>query len=299
MNKIINFIFFLISCFLLAQEQALIKLKNGDSIQAKITKETNKNIFLLFNKQPLKINKNLIKELIRNIDYQKPVKKNSLYTLMDKRPFSGKENLIKEISQSVVLVKRPEGLGSGVIISEQGYVITNFHVIEKASKIAVVLFEKKGEKLKETTFNNVKIIAFNPLRDLALLKINPKDPSKKFPYSPIAKYANLKSGDEVFAIGNPLGLKQSVTKGIVSSTNRVILGQRAIQIDAAINFGNSGGPLFNKHGLVIGINTLGLQGSALNFSIPREDIIYFLDFHSSYLLNDAHTISGMRYHNPQ
>ena len=299
MNKIINFIFFLLPCFLLAQEQALIKLKNGDSIQAKITKETNKNIFLLFNKQPLKINKNLIKKLTRNINYQKPAKKNSVYTLMDKRHLSNEEDFLRKISQSVVLVKHPEALGSGVIISEQGYVLTNFHVIQHAEKVDITLFEKKGKKFKETTFNNVKIIAFNPLRDLALLKIDPKTPSKKFPYSPIAKHANLKSGDEVFAMGNPLGLKQTLTKGIVSSTNRNTLGQRFIQIDAPINPGNSGGPLFNKYGLIVGINTIKLNGDDIGLSIPREDIIYFLDFHSSFLLKSTHTISGIRYHKPQ
>ena len=219
---------------------------------------------------------------------------------MDKRLFSGKEAPIKEIAKSVVLVGLNSGsLGSGVIINEEGYVLTNFHVIQNSSKITVTLFEKINDKFKEVTFDNIKVIAFNSLRDLALLKINPKNPSKKFPYSPIAKSADLKIGDEVFAIGNPHGLTQTLTKGVVSSTTRVFQSQRFIQTDAAINPGNSGGPLFNKDGLVVGINTLMMRGNTLGFSIPREDIIYFLNFYSAYLLDDSQTISGIKYHEPQ
>ncbi len=156
---------------------------------------------------------------------------------------------------------KQHGLGSGFIISEDGYVVTNNHVVDNAEDIEVIL--EGGEKYK------AKILGRDPKTDLALLKIEPKWelPAVKFGDS-----NKLRIGDWVMAIGNPFGLGHTVTAGIVSAEGRV-LGLGAyddfIQTDAPINPGNSGGPLFNLNGEVVGVNTaIFAGGQGIGFAIP-------------------------------
>jgi len=142
--------------------------------------------------------------------------------------------------------RRSSALGSGFIISADGYVVTNNHVIESADEIEVETFE--GEKLKAT------LIGHDPRTDIALLKVESKDP---LPFVSFGNSDAARVGDWVVAIGNPLGQGFSVSAGIVSARNRTLQGSYDdfIQTDAAINRGNSGGPLFNTDGDVIGVNT--------------------------------------------
>lgn len=141
------------------------------------------------------------------------------------------------------------GFGSGVIISKDGYIITNNHVIDKATEIEVILNDNK-------TFN-AKLVGTDPQTDIALLKIEGND----FPYIPFGNSDNLKVGEWVLAVGNPFNLTSTVTAGIVSAKGRGGIGnstediQSYIQTDAAINQGNSGGALVNTNGELVGINT--------------------------------------------
>ncbi len=156
---------------------------------------------------------------------------------------------------------RRRGLGSGFIISKDGYIITNNHVVRKADEIKVIL-ENEDEYSAE-------LIGTDPKTDLALLKIKPK--SRLVPVK-IGNSAALDIGDWVVAIGNPFGLGNTVTAGIVSAKGRS-LGLGAyddfIQTDAAINPGNSGGPLFNFKGEVVGVNTAIIAGGqGIGFAIP-------------------------------
>jgi len=158
---------------------------------------------------------------------------------------------------------RQRGLGSGFIISEDGYIITNNHVVEKANDIDVIL--EDGEKYK------AKVIGKDPKTDLALLKIDPK---RRLPAVGFGNSDLLEIGDWVVAIGNPFGLGHTVTAGIVSAKGRS-LGLGAyddfIQTDAAINPGNSGGPLFNLDGQVVGVNTAIIAGGqGIGFAIPSS-----------------------------
>jgi len=156
--------------------------------------------------------------------------------------------------------------GSGVFISEEGYVITNNHVVENASRLSVIL--ANGTELPAT------LISTEKYADLAVLKIDGDVPA-------VANLGNsdaLKPGETVIAIGSPLGdFKNTVTVGVVSATGRMIDTGRGyeieglIQTDAAINSGNSGGPLINLAGEVIGINTLIIRGSILG-SAPAEGL---------------------------
>ncbi len=156
---------------------------------------------------------------------------------------------------------RNKGLGSGFIMSSDGYIITNNHVVRKAEEIEVIL--EGGKKY------TAKIVGTDPVTDLALLKIDPEGP---LPAVEMGDSSALAIGDSVFAIGNPFGLGHTVTAGIVSAKGRALgIGRydNFVQTDAAINPGNSGGPLFDYEGKVVGVNTAVMaRGQGLGFAIP-------------------------------
>ncbi|HXX57684.1 MAG TPA: DegQ family serine endoprotease [Thermodesulfovibrionales bacterium] len=154
-----------------------------------------------------------------------------------------------------------KGLGSGFIIGKEGYIVTNNHVVQKANDITVILSNKKQYP--------AKVIGSDPKTDIALIKIETEDPLTAVPLGDSDK---LKEGEAVIAIGNPFGLSETVTAGIVSAKGRVIGAgpyDDFIQTDASINPGNSGGPLLNFHGEVIGINTAIIaSGQGIGFAVP-------------------------------
>ncbi len=158
---------------------------------------------------------------------------------------------------------KQRSLGSGFIISEDGYIFTNNHVVEKADEIVVKL--SSGKEYKAT------IKGKDQNTDIALLKI---EPDNGLPVAKLGDSSKLRVGDWVIAIGNPFGLSETVTAGIVSAKGRVIGAgpyDDFIQTDASINPGNSGGPLFNLQGEVVGINTaIVAQGQGIGFAIPVD-----------------------------
>ncbi len=162
--------------------------------------------------------------------------------------------------------RQEQGLGSGVIVSDDGYIVTNNHVVEQADELMVLLGDKR--KLP------AKLIGTDPKTDLAVIKIDAKD----LPVLPWGDSTGLQVGELVLAVGNPFGLNQTVTMGIISAVGRANVGivdyENFIQTDAAINPGNSGGALVNLHGQLIGINTAifsrtgGYMG--IGFAIPSQ-----------------------------
>jgi serine protease DegS len=160
--------------------------------------------------------------------------------------------------------QRVTSLGSGVIISAQGYILTNNHVIAGADEIAVALHDGRTVQ--------AKVVGADPGSDIAVLKINLQD----LPVITLGHSENLRVGDAVLAIGNPFGVGQTVTSGIVSALGRNTLGintfENFIQTDAAINPGNSGGALINAYGDLVGINTAIYSQSGgsmgIGFAIP-------------------------------
>ncbi len=152
-------------------------------------------------------------------------------------------------------------LGSGFIINGEGYIVTNNHVVENAKEIIVALSNSKEYA--------AEVIGRDKKTDLALIKIDPKE---DLPVAPLGDSDKLEVGQWVMAIGNPFGLAETVTAGIVSAKGRVIGAgpyDDFIQTDASINPGNSGGPLFNMHGEVVGINTAIIAtGQGIGFAIP-------------------------------
>lgn len=164
-----------------------------------------------------------------------------------------------------------EGIGSGFIINEDGYILTNYHVIEGAKEVTVVLSDKREVK--------AKVVNYDQAQDVAMLKII--DDVKVPAVVQLGDSDALQPGEAVIAIGTPLSkdLSQTVTNGIVSAMNRNVETDTGVQLNliqtnTAINPGNSGGPLVNTKGEVIGINTLKMAGGAegIGFSIPINDV---------------------------
>ena len=159
--------------------------------------------------------------------------------------------------------QKRRSLGSGFIVSPDGYILTNNHVVEKADEVTVTLLDKEEFK--------AKVVGSDPKIDIALIKIDAK---KKLPYVALGDSDRLEVGEWVLAIGNPFGLGHTVTAGIVSAKGRIIGSgpyDDFIQTDASINPGNSGGPLFNLKGEVVGINSAIIQGGqGIGFATPIQ-----------------------------
>jgi serine protease Do len=170
----------------------------------------------------------------------------------------GRRNLVPQMP-------RQHGLGSGVIVTPDGYVLTNNHVVDHASDVRV--------SLQDGTEYSAKVVGTDPKTDLAVLKLN----ATGLPAIQMTDSEGVEVGDTVLAIGNPFGIGQTVTSGIVSATGRSAIGldyEDFIQTDAAINPGNSGGALVDAEGRLIGINTAILSRSGGNqgigFAIPSN-----------------------------
>ncbi len=173
--------------------------------------------------------------------------------------FSG---IIDDVIDSVVSITTNTGEGTGFLISEDGYVVTNYHVVEDSTNIQIITYDQE--------VISAVPIGYNPTMDIALLKI-PGD----YDALTLANSDDIQIGEKVIAIGNPYGLEFSVTSGIVSAVHREgINGVEAyVQIDAPLNPGNSGGPLIDTNGKVIGLNNFKVgDGESLGFALESNYI---------------------------
>lgn len=221
-----------------------------------------------------------------------------LYAVKKLKP-SSTTRCVERFGEAIVLVKSPVGSGSGFLINNDGYIVTNFHVIEGEQNISVTVFRQERKEFRKIKYVDVRIVALDHFFDLALLKLERPDGKKSLSSVTLAKTDDLRVGDEVFAIGNPLGLTRSVSKGVVSSLNRYLEGRLFIETDTAINPGNSGGALFNSRCEVVGVTNMGvawLQG--LNFAIPIHSVKYFLDHREAYAFDKDNPNTGFRYLDP-
>lgn len=206
------------------------------------------------------------KKSVVNIFTQKTVKQNAQMNPFMNDPFF-REFFGNGFGNAMPKERVERSLGSGVIVSGDGYIITNNHVIANADTVMVLLAEEKKEY-------KAKVIGTDPKTDLAVIKIEAKD------LTPIsfADSAKVKEGDVVFAIGNPFGIGETITQGIVSALNKNGIGlneyENFIQTDASINPGNSGGALIDSRGGLIGINAAIIsptgQNNGIGFAIPAN-----------------------------
>ena len=226
-----------------------------------------------------------------------PNQTGQLYTVSNRQKTTI-EKAVEVVSEAVVKVQTPAGLGSGFFINEDGYLITNYHVIERETRIEVTVFRKTQDAFERKQFKKVKIEAINPFIDLALLKVEDLADTK-VKFVPLGDMDKVQVGEAVFAVGNPMGLERTVTNGVISTKNRAFEGLVYIQTNADINPGNSGGPLFNLAGEVIGVTNMGyIFLGGLGFAIPVDYVRQFMDNREAFAYDKDNPNSGFRYLQP-
>ncbi len=187
--------------------------------------------------------------------------------------FSG---IIENSVKSVVSIKTNVAQGTGFIVTKNGYVVTNAHVLSGARYANAITYKQE--------IKSMSLIGFNSTLDIALLKIE-----GDYPFLELENSDGIKVGEKVVAIGNPLGLSFSVSEGIISAKDRIGANNLPayIQTDAALNPGNSGGPLINTDGKVVGINNFKIKGESLGFALESNYIAKAVNTISTKNLNKA------------
>jgi serine protease Do len=277
-----------------------IELKTGQKLEGEVLKEAGGELVVDIGVDIIRIPVSQIKARHAAGEGEKKssdekVQKHEIYNTAD-LPVRTIKDLAIKFGEGVVLVQTPSGLGSGFILDERGYCVTNYHVVEQETRIAVTIFHKNaaGEFVRRR-IDDVAIVALNPFFDLALLQV-PVQKDIKFQHVYLAKDNDQREGDEVFAIGNPLGLERSVSQGIISTRNRNMNGITFIQTTTEINPGNSGGPLFNLKGEVVGVTNMKLLFSeGLGFAIPIAYVKHFLDNRDAFAFDKNNPNTGFRY----
>ncbi len=291
-----------VACHQVTAFADVIVLKSGQKIEGQVLKTQPDSLFVDIGvDQVLRIPIDKIKERIEDnpAEVTAEIKKDGGLLRTARLPARTVKELVSKFGEGVVLVQTPDGLGSGFVISESGHCVTNYHVVEGQTRIAVTIFHRgdNGE-FTRVAIRDVKIVALNPHFDLALLQI-PKQQDLKFQPVYIAEDDSHREGDLVFAIGSPLGLERSVSEGIVSTRSRNMEGIVYIQTTAQINPGNSGGPLFNNRGEVVGVINMKLTfGEGLGFAIPVAYLRHFISNRDAFAFDRTNPNTGYHYLTP-
>ena len=212
---------------------------------------------------------------------------------------SATSDAVQRFAAAVVVIRSAGGLGSGFFVNRSGFLVTNFHVIRGQKRISVTRFLRVGSVMRREIYEDVRIVATDPFHDLAILQVDQEKLGSNLVHVVLSPEDTGRMGDPVFVIGNPLGLERTVTKGVLSQTARNFRGQLYLQVDAPVNPGNSGGPLFNDRGQVSGVINMQIpimQG--LNFAIPIRHVKFLLDHMEAYAYDQANPESGYVYPDP-
>lgn len=280
----------------------IIELKTGQRVEGDILKEQPDALYIDLGVEVIRIPTTQIKTRRRSEEPAPAVSAENVDTVSGRlyQTATLQRKSIRELAdqfgEGVVLIQTPGGLGSGFLVTESGFCVTNYHVIEKETRIAATVLNRgvNGE-FNRRRIDDVRIVALNPFFDLALLQLPPQE---NFKYKPVflSREDAPHDGEEVFAIGNPLGLERSISQGIIGTKNRNVRGMVYIQTTAEINPGNSGGPLFNARGEVIGVTNMKLLfAEGLGFAIPLPYLKLFLDNHEAYAFDRNNPNTGYRY----
>jgi len=281
---------------------ATVELNQGGVVQGEILSESAERVVVDLGFTVLSIPRDAVTRMVKNA--AKPAADSQAMgefffrTDPEARTLPVKD-LVNTLGDRVVLIRTASGLGSGFIIHPDGYVVTNDHVIAGENEVTVTVFGGANAADKKT-WENVRIVAANSDVDLALLKIE-APAGTQFPTVPVGDSDELRQGQPVFAIGAPLGLERSVSQGIVALRNRLDGGRLFIQTTAQISPGNSGGPLFNLKGEVVGVNNMKIvaQGAeGLGFAIPSAMLKTFLRNRDAFAFDPANPNAGFRYNHP-
>ena len=292
------------SVFTAQAERILIELQNGSSVSGEFVKRNAEywivdlgfDLIKIPERECLKVTRNLSEE-----NQQVSGEGNNLYRENPRSSVQPLGGLVERLGEAVVMIRTPVGLGSGFIVHQDGYVVTNDHVVAGERIISITQFRKGENELIKENYDNVRIVATGGNIDLALLKIEGQSGRKTFPTVPLGNSNDLKQGERVFAIGSPLGLERSVSEGSVSLRNRIIQSRLHVQTTAEISPGNSGGPLFNYRGQVVGVNNMKVVSSGaegLGFSIPVRQLKTFLENRDAFAFDPRNPNAGYRYVSP-
>ncbi|MBL8814844.1 MAG: trypsin-like peptidase domain-containing protein [Planctomyces sp.] len=277
-----------------------IVLKSGQRVEGEVLKVQKDTLFVDIGVDVIRIPVDQIQERIsQEPAVEEKSRSESGVFLSSELPERTVKELVATFGEGVVLVQTPDGLGSGFIINDRGYCVTNYHVVEGQTRVAVTIFHRsENGDFERKAIRDVKILALNPYFDLALLEI-PAQEGLAFRPVFIADDDTHREGDTVFAIGSPLGLERSVSEGIVSTRNRNMDGIVYIQTTAQINPGNSGGPLFNSKGQVVGVINMKLTfGEGLGFAIPISYLKHFLRNRDAFAFDKTNPNTGYHYLQP-
>ncbi len=285
----------------------IIELKDGHQVVGEIVAEKSNALFVDLGFDIVKVPKDQVVGRRKGTEAAKAtmspagsasdVDPTGFFRTGDLKPTPVKD-LVRRFGEAVISIETPSGKGSGFILNEEGFAVTNHHVIDGETRISAFLYENTPNGLRRRRIDDVAIVALNPFVDLALLKLPPQK-DLKLGHVYLGSLDDINAGDGVFAVGNPLGLERSVSQGIVSTRNRNFEGLVYLQTDTAINPGNSGGPLFNLRGEVIGVTNMKLTfGENLGFAIPINYVKDFLRNREAFSFDKDNPNTGQRYLDP-
>ncbi len=278
-----------------------IRLTSGAVLHGTVLKRNEHTVWLDVGPRVLAFSVDDIDEIeLDEAEATAAIEADSIFHTVRNLPELSPREQARRVGSAIIKIATPGGLGSGVILDELGHAITNAHVIQGETKLrATVWFPQPDGTLKRMVIEDVRILAVNNHLDLALLEIPLPPGVTRFTYALLERQESIEVGQTVFAIGNPLGLERTLSQGVISTTQRNFDGLTYIQTDAAVNPGNSGGPLFNTRGEVVGITNMGiLFGEGLNFAIPTRYVKDFLRNREAFAYAKDNPNSGHNYHQP-
>ena len=277
-----------------------IKLTDGREVVAPILKETSERLWLDMGFTVLEVPRAQVEAVTRGTPDEagKDARSDDLFRVSPNMPERAPKELARRFGEAVIMVSTPSGLGSGFIIHPDGYAITNAHVIQGETKIKCTVWERGELDFRRTVIEDVEILAVNDHLDLALVKLKSPD-GRPFPVVFVQSSEDLAAGQDVFAIGAPLGLERTLSRGVIATTQRNFEGMTYIQTTAEINPGNSGGPLFNDQGEVIGVTNMKIPlGEGLGFAIPARYVRDFIRNRDAFAYDKDNPNSGHKYNAP-
>lgn len=275
-----------------------VRLHDGSQVVAPILKETSETVWLDLGFEVVAVPRARIESILRADPEprdEEDAESRSFYRTARRLPESTPQELAKTIGEAVIMVSTPSGLGSGFILNDEGYAITNAHVIQGEQRIRATVYEQGEREFRRLIIDDVEIIAVNNHTDLALIRLKHPD-DKPFRSVHVQGVEQLGVGQDVFAVGSPLGLERTLSRGVIATTQRNFQGLTFIQTTAQINPGNSGGPLFNLKGEVIGVTNMGVPGGeGLGFAIPARYVRDFLRNTDAFAYDKDNPNSGFAY----
>ncbi len=289
--------FFFCATPLSAAPRVTVELNDGSRLRGELLKKNEEFIHLSVGDQVITLERAKVEALTTPEGQEetvRPVGEFDLYRTAE-RPVKDISTLTEELGSAVVTVRTPGTLGTGWFCDPEGYVVTNCHIISGERSVTVTAFVPEGGGFAKKVHRKVRIVALSGHMDLALLKVE-EDLGIEVPQLFLGDSRRLEEGDPVFTIGNPLGLERSTSEGIISRVSRNIGGRLYLQTTADISPGNSGGPLFNESGEVVGVTSRGhILLGGLGFAIPSRYVKEFLDNIEAFAYDPANPNSGLRY----